>query len=317
MEQIVRRLKEITSPLYLVHDRAVEAWADRLCAEVQFDGVLSLDVSEEAKTVETVSDICRTLLALGAGRNAALVAMGGGITTDMAAFAASVYKRGIRCILVPTTLLAMVDAAHGGKTGVNLDGYKNMIGTFVPGMETLVDTCFLETLPRRELLCGAAEMLKTFIIADKELYRQAVALFSAPQADTAKLQALTEAAYKIKLSIVQRDPFEKGERRCLNLGHTLAHAIEWYEHSHGVPAPLNHGEAVAVGIVYAATLSEERGIAPKGLAARLEADFKSCGLPTAVPYPMAVLQDALAKDKKNTGPEPRWVLIREIGDVVI
>ena len=317
MEQIVRALKDLHS-LYLVYDRNVEGWADALCGEVGFDGVLGIEAGEDSKTLDTVADICRTLLALGADRSSTLVAMGGGVTTDMAAFAASVYKRGINCILIPTTLLSMVDAAHGGKTGVNLDGYKNMIGTFAPPCyKTYIDTCFLETLPDREMLCGAAELIKTFIISDEARYEQAIRLFSGGRPEPESLRELIDAAIAVKLDIVGRDRLESGERRSLNLGHTIGHALEWYEHTHGAEHPLNHGEAVAIGIVYAAGLSERKGVAAPGLAARLARDLHACGLPTELPYPVEALQEAISKDKKNSGGEPRWVLIRDIADVIV
>lgn len=305
------------SKLYLVYDLNVSSWADVLAKEVTLGGRLGINACEDNKTVGSVMAICRFLLRTGADRDAVLIAMGGGVTTDMAGFAASVYKRGIRFVLVPTTLLAMVDAAHGGKTGVNVDGLKNMIGTFAHPEFTHVDTRFLSTLDRREILCGAAEMLKAFIIEDGGRYEEAVRLFSAPTLDMDRLQLLIEAAVAVKMGIVGRDPLENGERRKLNLGHTIGHAIEWYEHNHAVPSPHNHGEAVAIGIVAAARLSEERGLCAAGLADKIAADFRACGLPVELPYPAADLEEAIAKDKKNLDGKPRYVLIRSIGDVVI
>ena len=364
-----------------------------------FAGRMGIEASEDNKQMDTVLDICRFLLAMGADRDATLVAMGGGVTTDMCAFAASIYKRGIHCILVPTTLLSMVDAAHGGKTGVNLDGLKNMIGTFAPpSYETFTDVRYLLTLPRRELLSGAAELLKTFIIEDNGHYERAVALFSAlnresresgaghneneggaghnenegdaghneneggagqnekdaghnenekdagqneneggagqngdtgrlSEAALTELKSLIDAAVAVKTGIVERDRLESGERRKLNLGHTVGHAIEWYEHVHGRrgegngadsrPGPLSHGEAVAIGIVQAARISAARCICDPALPDKIAADLEACGLPTRLPYPMDELQEAISKDKKNSGGSPRYVLIRAIGDVLI
>lgn len=333
MDSIILQLKGLKG-LYLVYDSNVEGWADTLAGELEIESCMSIDAGEDTKDIATVMDICRWLLATGADRDSTLVVMGGGVTTDMGAFAASIYKRGIGCILIPTTLLAMVDAAHGGKTGVNLDGYKNMVGTFAPpSYKTLIDSCFLSTLPRRELLCGAAEMLKTFIIEDGGHYEQAGQFFAklnqktsaegtGPDApvkdlDTVTLDALIKAAVAVKSGIVRRDRLERGERRGLNLGHTIAHAIEWYERSHGAARPLNHGEAVAIGIAYAARLSEQRGVAAAGLSQRIVSDLQRCGLPTELPYPVEDLREAILKDKKNAGGEPRWVLIRDIGDVII
>lgn len=317
LDALTERLKPYEGRLYLVHDLNVTSWADILAKEIQINARMGINACEDNKTVDTVTDICRFLLSTGADRDAVLIAMGGGITTDIAGFAASIYKRGIRFALVPTTLLSMVDAAHGGKTGVNMDGLKNMVGTFARPLFTHVDSRFLATLDRRELLCGAAEMLKAFIIEDNGHYEQAVSLFSSGNTDSRALGELIDASIAVKNGITSRDPLENGERRKLNLGHTIGHAIEWYEHRHGIESPHNHGEAVAIGIVAAARISEERGICASGLADKIAADFSACGLPVSLPYPMEKLQEAIGKDKKNIGGQPRYVLIKSIGEVTI
>lgn len=317
LDALTERLKPYEDRLYLIHDLNVTSWADILAREIRINARMGVNACEDNKTVDTVTDICRFLLSTGADRDAVLVAMGGGVTTDMAGFAASIYKRGIRFVLVPTTLLSMVDAAHGGKTGVNVDGLKNMAGTFAMPLFTHVDSRFLATLGRREMLCGAAEMLKAFIIGDRERYEEAVRLFSSSTMDWDVLERLIAAAAAIKTDIVGRDRHEKGERRKLNLGHTIGHAIEWYEHRYGIESPHNHGEAVAIGIVAAARMSEERGICAPGLADKIAADFSACGLPVSLPYPMEELREAIGKDKKNIGGQPRYVLIKSIGEVTI
>lgn len=317
LDALTERLKPYEDRLYLIHDLNVTSWADILAREIRINARMGVDACEDNKTVDTVTDICRFLLSTGADRDAVLIAMGGGVTTDMAGFAASIYKRGIRFVLVPTTLLSMVDAAHGGKTGVNVDGLKNMAGTFAMPLFTHVDSRFLATLGRREMLCGAAEMLKAFIIGDRERYEEAVRLFSSSTMDWDVLERLIAAATAIKTDIVGRDRHENGERRKLNLGHTIGHAIEWYEHRYGIESPHNHGEAVAIGIVAAARMSEERGICAPGLADKIAADFSACGLPVGLPYPMEELREAIGKDKKNIGGQPRYVLIKSIGEVTI
>ena len=234
-------------PVYVIYDRNVEPFALKLA-----DGrpALAITADEDHKTMDTVLDICRWLLAQGAGRDALVWAVGGGVTTDMAGFAASIYKRGVRYANYPTTLLSQVDAGVGGKTGVNLDGYKNMIGVTKFPVYTRILPEVLQTLPARELRSGAAEMLKTFIIEDKGgNYDKAVKVLSEPEIDFGALAPLIEAAADVKRRIVEQDPYEEGLRRCLNLGHTFAHAIEWYQHTHGAEDPMTHGEAVAVGIV--------------------------------------------------------------------
>lgn len=282
--------------------------------------VKSICASEEQKTLESVTGICRWLLEQEADRNALLVAVGGGITTDIAGFAACIYKRGIRYANVPTTLLGQVDAGHGGKTGVNLDSYKNMLGVIRKPEFTHIDVRTLETLPEEEFIAGSAEMLKTFIICNEgDNYGKAVDLLSSDRrrTDMETLGELIRAAASVKEGIVERDLMENGERKMLNLGHTYAHAIEWYEHTASVEHPLSHGKAVAVGMICAARLSEELGVAEKGLAERLTADFRACRLPVELPYDKALLENAIRKDKKAEGGKVNFVLIERIGKVTV
>lgn len=328
------------SQVFVVCDRKVESFARQL-AGLGADGdaggkLLCIDADEAHKTIETAVDICRWLLAAGADRQALLLSVGGGITSDIAGFAACIYKRGIRYANVPTTLLAMVDAGLGGKTGVNLDGYKNILGTIRQPEFTAIFPEVLATLPEKEFRSGLAEMLKTFIIGDSRAYSAVISLlsssreqgFSSPLAspDTAAdFVSLIRRAAAIKEGIVEKDEFEKGLRRKLNLGHTWAHAIEWWQHSEGAGAcrhdpgdeAFAHGEAVAVGIIQAAKLAEKLGIAETGLASRLQYDFEACGLPTELPCPEEELLPAIRKDKKAAGSAVAFVLPVRIGRVVI
>ena len=275
-------------------------------------GSIAIEATEEEKSMETVLLITRTLLEAGASRKALVVAVGGGITTDLAGFAASIYKRGVRYANVPTTLLAQVDAAIGGKTGVNFDAYKNMLGVIVQPVFTFVCAEALRTLPRRDFLSGAAELLKTFIIENEDdHYARAVEWLSSDGADG---QELILAAAAVKAGIVSRDPFEAGERRKLNLGHTFAHAIE--HEARLREEDITHGEAVAMGIILAARLSDRLGVSA-GLEARLAADFAAVGLPTACPSPLAALAEAMDKDKKAESGLVHFVLPERIGSVVI
>ena len=298
-----------------------------------------VEASEEAKSMETVMDICGWLLDNGADRDALVLAVGGGITTDMVGFAASVYKRGVRFAYVPTTLLAQVDAAIGGKTGVNFGGYKNMLGTIRQPEFTYICPQVLESLPMEAFQAGAAEMLKTFIIEDNDNYRPAVQLLAElagqfiaaaegntysysmekwPEILSGRLSELTPfiaAATKVKAGVVSRDQFENGERRKLNLGHTFAHAIEALAHKQH--NDIDHGHAVALGMVYAARLAERLGIAEEGFATMIEKDLDSCLLLVMSPYGIAEMADAMRKDKKAEGGKVHFVLPRAIGDVVI
>lgn len=328
--------------IFVVCDRNVETLARSLAPGRP---LLAITADEEHKDMDTVLGICRWLLECRADRDAVVYAVGGGVTTDMAGFAASIYKRGVRYVNYPTTLLCQVDAGIGGKTGVNLDGYKNILGVINFPLETRILPQALETLPERELRSGAAEMLKTFIIKDGGNYRKAVEALSRKKIDLDELAPLVEAAADVKREIVAKDPTEKGLRRVLNLGHTFAHAIEWYQHGHTRPAAAaadrrtsgqtghenpaatapaaagsasySHGEAVAIGIIQAARISEELGIAAQGLAERLVEDFRACRLPVELPCRAQLLEQAIWKDKKAERGIIHFVLIKDIGTVII
>lgn len=303
-------LLEGEKEIYVVYDRNVE-WAaeeirraSRGRTEKASWKMAAIDTSEMGKTMGTVLTICRWLMEAGASRQALVLAVGGGITSDLVGFAASIYKRGIRYANVPTTLLAQVDAAIGGKTGVNLDGFKNMIGVIVQPQFTYISPEPLRTLPEREFKSGLAEMLKTFLIADAKAYKQAL--------EGVNGELILRAA-AIKAEIVQKDPFEKGERAKLNLGHTFAHAIEHEARVKG--ADITHGEAVAMGIILAAEKAEKDGVAKKGLAKALRADFQSLGLPTECPF--GNIEEAMKMDKKAEGGKVRFVLPVKPGEVIV
>lgn len=303
--------------VFVVCDRNVEAFAASLGDYPRY----ALDALEKSKVMDSVLDICRWLLSQDADRQALVLSVGGGVTTDIAGFAASIYKRGVRYANVPTTLLAMVDAGLGGKTGVNLDGYKNILGVIRQPEFTVILPEVLATLPRREFLSGAAEMLKTFIIGDARAYRDAVDLLSGPDLPIGdeRFHELIYRAAAIKQGIVEKDEFEGGIRRKLNLGHTWAHAIEWWQSVIVDPdrQSFSHGESVAIGIIQAAKMAEDLGIAEPGLSSSLESDFKACGLPVKLPCPSEELLGAIRKDKKAKNGRIAWVLPVRVGKVVI
>ncbi|MBO4340600.1 MAG: 3-dehydroquinate synthase [Bacteroidales bacterium] len=306
----VAALLEGEREVYIVHDENVAWVAAELvdAAGESVKGCYAIDTSEKLKTMDTALHICRSLLEAGASRRALVLAVGGGITTDLAGFAASIYKRGVRYANIPTTLLAQVDAAIGGKTGVNLDDYKNMLGVIAMPQFTFICPSVLKTLPERELRAGIAEMLKTFLIADADSYHKAVSSMESAQSEDLILKAAA-----IKASIVERDPHEEEERMKLNLGHTFAHAIEHEARKRG--DDIIHGEAVAMGVVLAAEMAEKKGIASKGLSNTLRADFQRLGLPTECPY--TGLEEAMSKDKKADAGKIRFVLPVKPGEVTI
>lgn len=311
---------------------------DGLSACNKLLGVSIIDASESNKTMVTVESVVGDMLEAGADRSVLVLGIGGGITTDLAGFAASIYKRGVRFAFVPTTLLAQVDAAIGGKNGVNFRSYKNMIGVIRQPEFTYIYNESLKTLPQRAFLSGVAELLKTFIIADADAYNDVVGRLKAWKANELdadcsaekegsrsipEIGDLAARAAEIKASIVEQDPEEHGLRRVLNLGHTFAHAIEKLSSGRW-----SHGEAVAVGIILAARLAESLSdkvtdseglpfICEEGLRARLERDFATIGLPTESPYTLKEMSDAISKDKKAEGNKINFILPTRIGSVKI
>lgn len=318
-----------------IEDTIVEPLVEILAEEgVALRGVLCIRTSERRKTFRSVERIHRWLISAGADRNALVLAIGGGITTDLVGFAACTYKRGVKYANVPTTLLAQVDAGIGGKTGCNIGGYKNMAGVICQPQFTFICPGFVRSLDWDIFSAGYAELLKTFIIGDAEAYARAVALGSAlsgsacltsdPSAASAPSQdisgglgELVERAARIKAEIVEADEHEGGLRRVLNLGHTFAHAIE-YKSSHSLlHRRISHGHAVAIGMVMAARLSEQQGIAPKGLADGIRTDLEHVGLPVSCPWSEAELREVMATDKKAEGGKVNFVLIEDIGKVLV
>ena len=266
-----------------------------------------IKAGEQHKNLQTVQRIWRTLMKQHADRNALLINLGGGVVTDLGGFAASTYKRGIKFINIPTTLLAMVDAAIGGNTGIDFGGGKNQIGTFAEAEEVIIDPVFLETLPQREICSGLAEMLKYGFIADSNLLNVNLENYQ---------QYITHCG-EIKHEIVMQDLAEKGLRKVLNFGHTLGHAIE--SHCLTTDYPLLHGEAVALGMLGALWLS----VRQCGLDEKVLQDFES-QLPMLLSEVEISLSESdiepilgyLVHDKKNKDEKPQFVLLEAVGKPV-
>ncbi len=214
--------------------------------------LIEVDEGEENKNIDYCIGIWRMLIDFEADRNALLINLGGGVVTDMGGFAASTYKRGIDFINIPTTLLSQVDAAVGGKTGIDMAGTKNIIGTFTQPKAVFVEPLFLKTLPAEQLVSGFAEMLKHGLIADKAYWN------ALKEADPQQLNPeLIYRSLEIKNDVVKQDPEEKGLRKILNFGHTIGHAIESFS-INSTKKPLFHGEAIAIGMVCEAYLSVKK-----------------------------------------------------------
>lgn len=290
---------------------------------------IEFEANEKNKTLTQVAKLTEQLMEKGASRGSFILAVGGGITTDVAGFVASVYFRGIRFAFVPTTLLAQVDASIGGKNGVNSNGFKNIIGTINQPEFTVMCSSFLKTLPIEDFKGGIAEMLKTFIIGERESYFKAVeALKRAKERENkespksnnhnkkkdkidqiAEIYPFIVKAAAIKAAIVKRDMYEINERKLLNLGHTFAHAIE-------KESGMAHGHAVSAGIVLAAKLSAKLSLLKQEEAQTIETDFNNLGLNTKSPIPVSSLASSITKDKKRAGGTITFILIEEIGKCI-
>ncbi len=273
--------------------------------------VITIGTGEGIKTLETISRIYSELVAIEADRSCSIVGIGGGIVCDMAGFVASTYLRGVRFGFVATTLLAQVDASVGGKNGVNFGGYKNMVGTFNQPEFVLCDLKMLHSLPETQLQCGFAEIVKHAAIAD-------AGMFEALEKDAEKaltldpivVERLVYDSLVIKSSFVNQDEKETGERRKLNFGHTFGHAIEKVT---GIP----HGQAVSVGMVLAAGLSQQRGLISAREKERLCALLEQLNLPTRMIFDKKAVLEALGKDKKRENESVHFVLLNGLGRAVI
>ncbi|MDR2936837.1 MAG: 3-dehydroquinate synthase [Rikenellaceae bacterium] len=267
---------------------------------------------EGNKTHATLLEIYERLLEMEADRGCFILGFGGGIVTDIAGFVATTYMRGVRFGFVATTLLAQVDASIGGKNGVNVGGYKNMVGTFSQPGFVLCDPNVLRTLPKREFRAGLAEIVKAGLIADPALFALFENHFFEDFSEDGPL--LLEAiarAIRVKKQIVEADEREAGERRKLNLGHTFAHAIEKSSRR------FLHGEAVAIGTVTAARVSCKLGLLDAALAERIRTVIERMGFPVDAGVSDYRLAEALRLDKKKEGDEVALVLLRGVGDCVI
>lgn len=270
--------------------------------------VIRIGQGEEQKTLATVEQIHRQLIDLGADRTTFVVAVGGGIVTDTAGFAAATYMRGVAFGFVSTTLLGQVDASVGGKNGVNVGGYKNMAGTFTQPRFVICDPAMLATLPEREFRAGLAEVVKSAVIADAPLFeRLERTTFEELRRDHALLAEAVRGAVQVKATIVEHDEREQGDRRLLNLGHTLAHAIEKCSRR------MNHGEAVAVGMRLVADAAVGAGWLDGAVRDRICGLLARLGFVLEPPVAVAQLLGEVGKDKKSAGDALHLIVPRAIG----
>jgi len=272
--------------------------------------ILEVEEGEAAKSVGVAERLWNEMLAAGGKRDSRLMAFGGGSVGDLGGFAAGCFLRGIEFVQIPTTLLAQVDAAIGGKTGVDLPGGKNTVGLFLHPRMVISDTSLLSTLPREELRSGLVEVIKMAALLDPDLFdlveQQLDALL---EGDPALLGPVVAAAAAAKIAVVERDPTEQGDRRLLNFGHTLGHAIEA---SCGYTG-LRHGEAVGYGVLFALRLARRRGLAVE-IAERIHRLIRRLALPPLPELDPETLTAGMARDKKARESGLVWVLPRSLGE---
>ena len=304
------------APLYL------DALKSALSSRSRYLGEIVVPAGEASKSFPVLSRLCEDLLKIGVERGDAVIALGGGVVGDLAGFAASILRRGVRYVQIPTSLLAQVDSSVGGKTGIDTPQGKNLIGTFHQPSLVLADLSVLSTLPPREFRAGYAEMMKYGLIGDAPFFSRLEREWR--QVFAVEASALLEAiatSCRAKAAIVAADEREEGGRRALlNLGHTFGHALEAHA---GYSDRLLHGEAIAIGMRLAFTFSVEAGLCPADDERRVEAHLAAVGLPTKIgdipgdrPSPDQLLA-LMSQDKKVKGGKLALVLVRGIGEAFV
>jgi 3-dehydroquinate synthase len=316
---VLRETLPVHSKLFVVSARPIlERWGDALLEAIaQTDGspvVLEIADGEAAKRLRTLEKLASSMVAAGADRHSAIIALGGGVVGDVAGFLASVFMRGIPVVQIPTTLVAQVDSAIGGKTGVNLESGKNLIGTFHQPSVVIADPEVLMTLPEREFHSGLFEAMKYGVIRNPAIFdlmesqREAIL-----RRDLYLLEQLIVECVKVKADVVSADEREGGERRILNFGHTIGHALE----SATKYRQFLHGEAVGWGMIAAASIGREMGITEPAVAERIAALVLRYGpLPEVKVSGKRVLK-LLQSDKKTLSGVPHFVLATSMGKVEV
>jgi 3-dehydroquinate synthase len=311
LDELVQRHLSGRRVALIADDTVYRLLRDGRLPGARWDGAaLTFPSGERSKTRDTWSRLTDELLRLGFGRDSGIVALGGGVAGDLGGFVAATYMRGVPYLQVPTTLLAMLDASVGGKTGVDTAEGKNLIGAFHPPVAVLADPRVLATLPEREYRAGLAEAVKHGLIADREYFgwmeRNVEPLLTR---DPAALQHLVRRSVEIKAEVVSEDEREAGRRAILNAGHTVAHALE-----RATEYRLPHGEAVGLGLLAEAALATGLGLATPEAGARVAALLERLGLPTRLePLPEERVLQAMESDKKNRGGGIRFALPRGLG----
>jgi 3-dehydroquinate synthase len=312
----LKALAGLVGPVVIVTDVNVGRLYRKQLESAGFTSIITVPAGEYYKRLETVSFLYDQFLEAGLDRQGTVVALGGGVVGDMAGFAAATYMRGVRFVQCPTSLLAMVDASVGGKTGVDLPQGKNLVGAFKQPTAVIADLDTLATLPPEEFAGGMAEVIKSGLIGDPKLFERLESNEQAVDGQSAgdRLHSIVVDTIRVKQKVVQDDPFENGRRAVLNLGHTFGHAIEQVS-----GYSVSHGYGVAMGLVAAARLSAVLGHCDSTLEQRIEAVLLKQRLPIRIPADLtadAIVQ-AMSSDKKKTAGKLRFILLRDVGEVFV
>ena len=313
LEETGKLVSEITSPCKaaVITDSTVDKlYANKVITSLSEYGFSCIKYvfksGEASKNISVFSDILEFLANNSVTRSDIIVALGGGVAGDMAGFCAASYLRGIKFIGIPTTLLSAVDSSVGGKTAVNLDAGKNLVGAFHQPSLVICDTDTLKTLPENYLNDGISETIKYGIITDEKLFKLMETDF------LSEIKTIIERCVSIKNYIVSGDVFDKGQRQLLNLGHTFGHSIEILSNFE-----ISHGQAVAIGMVIISQAAEKMNLSKKGTTKRITDLLKKCGLPTETTYTAKEITDISLKDKKRNGDTITLVIPEEIGKTVL
>jgi len=315
VEQVGDLLQErrLQNPILVTDENVAKFHAKSVMDSLRRAGfsprILTIPAGEAYKSLETIQKLWHGFLEHGLDRKSTVVALGGGVIGDLTGFAAATYMRGISWVCVPTTLLAMVDASLGGKTGFDLPEGKNLIGSFYPPKLVLADPQLLSTLPERELVSGLAEVVKHGIISDSELFDLCARGLKSVKDD---LEQIVKRAMAVKIKVIEEDPYERGFRAALNLGHTVGHAVELVSRFR-----LRHGEAIAIGMAAEAKLAERLTVAGPGLSDTIREVLRKLGLPVQIPQelPRPEIIAAMRVDKKKNAKAIRFALPVAIGKV--
>jgi len=312
-----RQLAGTDGMLIVITDTVVGKMYSQSCGSV--DHVITIPGGSQQKTLATVQAIYDQLLEVGFDRSGTIIALGGSVIGDIAGFVAATFMRGVNLVQCPTSLLAMADTSIGGKNSIDLPQGKNLIGSFKQPSLVLADVATLMTLPPEELVSGMAEVIKHGLLADADLFEKVDQGNWPLKTDSlhsshSEIQTLVAQAIQVKISYVQKDPFDEGIRKHLNIGHTFAHAIEKVSNN-----AVRHGEAVAMGLAAATDLSERLGYCDRHLKDRIDSILNKVGLPNRIPTALAPhsILNAMGRDKKRLAQSIRLVLPMKVGQVFV